>query len=697
MRPKNMSLFPERYEVELYRDLINKLNRLGFEFKEKTGYSDLVDELNRILVEVKLGRDIAEDGASQLLYEVAKNDLRDFLYLGLADSEMFHMFKSPEYGNILTFAKELDPKLSRSPSSFSGKKIAEALIFLGEPIWQGFWRNTKDDISMILEGNAVIPFIAENLFDFHRIFGLYKIKTTDIISAFTGKEDVVHVEVTDDHIIVTKKRGDPVSISYNGVMKPTHKWILKRMRIPDIRAVEKLRQTSDRLQSDEQRANRGAYYTEGLLSIKMSGKVLEHMNPDFIIEPYAGAGSLLNLFTDRVVDGWVNDYDEGASAMLSADYGSIGYKVTCEDMISVPISDALDIIGDAENPLFITNPPFSSTSGVKLKEIKYDEILSTRYGKGNQIYQTIGKIIEIIKALGHGHLAFFCPMGVFCERKTHMKFLNELLNNFSFIDGYIWSGEHFNDVRGEVPVAFTLWKFGGSTILENIQFDCEDYGSIGFERQPLLKDGWTYDNRKIMKGEIVIQGNERFNAKPPKIFHNKPSKGGSEVISENVKKSLNIKNIPDELAYALWSTCVGRNSIIRSINQGSPLYSSDAYTHLPDFDRKETKEILSYALLYTFCREDYTDGNLGFIGSRKILRFGKSKRLNDGTRYLFDTYGQLPVGKQTISEVLKEIESGTKRDEWFQLIVKEISERLEEIGYWNYIPLPLKHNNSTLF
>ena len=36
MNPRNKSLFPERYEVELYRDLINKLNKLGFEFKEKT-------------------------------------------------------------------------------------------------------------------------------------------------------------------------------------------------------------------------------------------------------------------------------------------------------------------------------------------------------------------------------------------------------------------------------------------------------------------------------------------------------------------------------------------------------------------------------------------------------------------------------------------------------------------------------------
>lgn len=693
MRSKNMPLFPERYEVELYKDLIKKLNRLGFEFKEKTGYSDLVDELNRILVEIKLGRDVAEDGASQLLYEVAKNDLRDFSYLGLADSEMFHMFKSPEYGNILTFARTLDPKLSLSPSSFSGKKIADALIFLGKPVWQGFWRNTKDDISKILDGNAVIPFIAENLFDFHRIFGLYKIRTADIIAAFTG-EEIKHIEVTKDHLIISKIKGEPVSILYKGHMKHTHRWILQRMRIPDIKAVEKLRHTSDRLQSDEKRVKRGAYYTENFLSIKMGGRVLEHINPDFIIEPYAGAGSLITPFIKDVFVGWINDYDEDAANMLKADFGSIGYRVTCEDMINFPLSKAISFIGNAENPLFITNPPFSSTSGKKLKEIKYDDHLCKKYGKGNQIYQDIGRVIEIIKKLGCGHLAFFSPMGIFCERKAHMKFLTELLNNFTFIEGFIWSGKHFNDVRPEIPVAFTIWKFGGSTNLEDIEFDCEEYGPVGFKHQPLLKDGWKYDNRKIIRGEIAVQHNSIFNDNPPKIFHNKTSKGGSEVIRENVKKPLNIVGIPDELAYALWSTVIGQKSLGRSSLEGYPLYDGAAYVHLPDFKMDEAKEILAYVLLYAFVGPDYTGGKIGFIGPRKVMRFGKSTRLNDGAKYLFDTYGHLPVGDQTISKVLNEIKNGKKPENARIEIVKEITSRLDVIGYWDYIPLPLKQNNS---
>lgn len=111
----------------------------------------------------------------------------------------------------------------------------------------------------------------------------------------------------------------------------------------------------------------------------------------------------------------------------------------------------------------------------------------------------------------------------------------------------------------------------------------------------------------------------------------------------------------------------------------------------------EVKEILAYALLYAFVGPDYTNGKIGFIGPRKVMRFGESKRLNEGAKYLFGTYSHLPVGDQTISEILDEIKNGEKGERWRINLVKEISSRLETIGYWDYIPLPLKQNNSTLF
>ena len=683
-----------KYEVELYKKLIKSLNKKGFHFKDTShirGRSDLIDAINRVIVEVKLKE--AEDGVSQVLYTIAKEELKNFLYIGLADKELFHVFKTPESGNILTFAKSLDEKLLKAPSSFSGKHIANAMVVLGKPIWAGFWHDTKDDITKILDKQSSIPFIADNIFGFHRLFGLYGIRTTDIISAFTDF-DVHNVEITKNRIIISRSKGDPIVIKYSGEMKFTHKWIFEKLRIPNIKALEELRQTSDRLQTYEQRASRGAYYTEQFLSMEMGKRVLKKIDSDFIIDPFAGAGSLLIQFINKGhLNGWVNDYDENAYSMLSADYGSIGYKVTCEDIVKMRMEKILDIVKESKNPLFITNPPFNSSSGKKKIKIDYGN-LSDQYGRGNQIYPTMGKVIEIMKNIKKGYLAFFCPMSIFCEKKLHMKFLTELLKNFTFVEGYIWSGKHFNDVRNEVSISFTLWKFGGSTNLEDIQFDAENYGLIGFKRQPLLKDGWKYNTigKKIQK-EIGVTRNDTFNNPNPKMFailHN----NGSELITNNVKKPLDVHGVPDELVYALWSTSVGQKSIIRSINYGRPMYMDGTYVHLPDFNHTEAKEILAYAMLNAFIAPDYTNGNIGFVGARKIMKFGKSKSLNDGARYLFKTYGNLPVGDQTISEVLDEIKNGKKQDRWFQDIVREVSKRLDKIGYWDYIPLPKKNKKN---
>ena len=75
------------------------------------------------------------------------------------------------------------------------------------------------------------------------------------------------------------------------------------------------------------------------------------------------------------------------------------------------------------------------------------------------------------------------------------------------------------------------------------------------------------------------------------------------------------------------------------------------------------------------------------------MKFGKSTHLNRGVQYLLETYGHLPIGEQTITEVMEDIKKGEKNDDWFQLIVKEISNRLDEIDYWDYIPLPKKNKN----
>ena len=108
----------------------------------------------------------------------------------------------------------------------------------------------------------------------------------------------------------------------------------------------------------------------------------------------------------------------------------------------------------------------------------------------------------------------------------------------------------------------------------------------------LLNEFWKYDTRKYVRGEIIAQGNDRFNVVAPKMMHLNHKKGGSELVPENIKKSLNVNNIPDELLFGLWSCTVGYRSLT-----SYPLYMDNAYVHLPDFSKAETQEILALSVL----------------------------------------------------------------------------------------------------
>ncbi len=72
--------------------------------------------------------------------------------------------------------------------------------------------------------------------------------------------------------------------------------------------------------------------------------------------------------------------------------------------------------------------------------------LDRKYGKGDIILPAIGKILELIKTMGFGSIAFFSPSGLFLERTRYNKILKELLQNFQFLEGKIFAGSAFEKV-----------------------------------------------------------------------------------------------------------------------------------------------------------------------------------------------------------------------------------------------------------
>jgi hypothetical protein len=469
----------------------------------------------------------------------------------------------------------------------------------------------------------------------------------------------------------------------------------------------------ERMNTTLKRRSRGAYFTKNETSVVISD-IVKQLNPDFIIEPYVGAGSLIESIIPTY-NGAANDINSEPMQLLTKKYEGSNWKFTNVDTITTPYNELINMwaVPPNINLLILTNPPFGSVSVPKIsskeKELVNDKksrniniqygTVGTEYGKGDLIIPAIGKLIQFIKNYGRGYLAFFCPIGIFCGRYRYLKILEALLKDFDFVEGSVFSGEHFNSISKKKPIAFTIWHYRPdcNTVLNSLFFNYNDK-DIGLKELPLLKDGWNYDIRKVQDGEIATQPNEYFNVPTPKMFHTLVKKGGSELLSKNVKIDLKVKNVPSELIYGLWSTTVGLRAFIEC-----PIYIDNAYVHLPDFTKKETMEILSYMVLNTLFNEinnNYCEGKIGFVGMGRIFKFG-GERLTNGAKYLIDNYGDCPVGDKTIKTIFEQLQNEPDIN---KLPIKkyksemrtEVSNRLDAIGYWLYIPIPKIKNQKEL-
>ena len=128
----------------------------------------------------------------------------------------------------------------------------------------------------------------------------------------------------------------------------------------------------------------------------------------------------------------------------------------------------------------------------------------------------------------------------------------------------------------------------------------------------------------------------------------------------------------------------------------------NAYTHLPDFSKKEVQEILVYAIIYSMIVEmknNYTKNRIGFFGPNRKFTFG-GKALTEGAKHLINKYGDCTINKTSIGEFygwMKNIKNPEELDKNIRREIRdEISKRLEKVNYWDYIPLPKRHKNRRL-
>ncbi|MFW6312163.1 MAG: helix-hairpin-helix domain-containing protein, partial [Nanoarchaeota archaeon] len=619
-----------------------------------------------------------------------------------------------EFNDIMRFAREISPTLSKSPSSVGGKYLNDkAFELLGEHSHIYTYQGKLE----LGEGEKRI-FIDRNNYEyFARIFEKYGINPgrflTFITAVYEKNQEIV---INNDGRIINLNTGEffidldnkdkqskltGTEFGYEPINNFRDKSLLENTRVT-ANEINRVLKSIDRLEPVKDRREKGRYFTQDHISDEISD-IVRKIDPDYILEPFVGSGSLINPIIDEYI-GAANDIVEGYVDTLKKKYEGSDWKFTSMNTVTTPYKTLFKEweIPIGENVMILTNPPFGSSrrdsrnssefekGQEEVMKIQYGG-LEDKYGRGDLVLPAIAKCIEIIKRVGKGYIATFSPAGVMLNRYRYRKVFGALLKNFKFIKGHIFSGENFNSVSSKKAIAFTIWKYEKNYNQKPIDITYWVYDKeYQLRKLPLLKEGWDYDNRKKIKGEIVVQHNETFNSAPPKIFHIQVEKGGSELIQENVKEKVNIPNIPNPLIYGLWSVSVGYRSIT-----DYPLSFGDCYTHLPDFSKTETKEILTYALIHSLITElknNYCKGKIGFVGGKRIFKFG-SNTLTKGAKFLIDTYGYCTVGDKTIEKVFKELKKEPDIEKiegintYRSLIKKEIEKIIKKIGYWDYLPI----------
>ena len=752
-------------ELQLQIDLADELNKRDFSFEVVSKRFDLVDELHQIVSEVKR----EEHAPEQLLYAAgdAIRENREIKFVALMNFEFLLFFECPSRDMILDFRErviEENGGKAMRPSAVPERYRRETYEILDEPILirhikeisslspeSLFSRSKQEQTIRINLGN--LPVI-KNLLERYKInVGKFLLFVFNLYSRHRS-----FIQINDDGWIFDSKGMIPFSnddtgktaqrtlYGYRGdyvpIKDPFDVKVISSLLIGDVE-IEQLLHGLDRLEKMGVRREHGRFFTTDLsaASINITEESMKddlidqlmldlclEIDPDVVVEPYAGAGTLIKgIITSKKYQGAINDIAREYVQILEKKYNQFDskWKFTYFDLPKCDVEDILNDWGVSSDQrmLILTNPPYGTSSTNKLattnKElgtkvsrnlsISYPHDLGDRYGRGDLLLPTIGKLIDICQVRGQGILAFFSPHGLFCGRKKYNKLFRSLLQNFSFKRGYLFSGQYFNSVRSAKPIAFTIWEYGEPTQVDSISFNFKDR-TLGFRKVNLLKDYWRYDRgdkgcpeEHQKRPFLAVTPCERFNSLKGKFFTltSKPRDG--KLCKHTC--TLKLENLPysQELLISLWSTVVG----VRSMTE-HPLYLDNAYVHLPDFCEEPVLEIISLAILHNLIHQmsspqKYSKGHIGFDINRHLV-FGDEtgcSDYSDEVMQIIIKFSKLLINKETKISVIKLFE--WLRDEadvynqdhaklmstYRRLLKKEVSKRLREIDYFgDYIPFP---------
>jgi hypothetical protein len=705
------------------RDYLNKtLTDMHFKFIDS--YCDVADEKNRIYIEVKPDH----FAPAQILHAIAREGIKDAKYLGVADGMEVRLYVPPPYGKILAFAKSFDPTLVFTASQADKPELnSQAERILGNP---------KEVIKLGFSSSGYLFIDKENMDSVRGVTDRYKIHLDLLVDWLDGVGEKGSIKVNTEGWLVNIDKGEIFTNEssqeqeskeltefgghrrpkYNPIKPADSPWF-ESLRVKHEDLADLLHEV-DRLLSRKKRRESGVFWTEVEIGDLLADEIMNLTKPDYVVEPCVGGGSLVKKIVPRI-KGTMNDISAGHVDNCRKIYDGYDWKFTTLDVVRKDTDELINAweVPTGKNLLIYTNPPFGTSSTgqiVSTKEemegkasrqqaIYYPPSL-LKYGKGDLFIPIVGRLVEVAKAQKTSYLAFFSPFGLFCGRKRYLKLFKAVTKDFKFLRGHVFAGHNFHDINKTLPIALSIWKYspGANTQHLDLLFDFLDKSgekrTLHFKEMPLLKDGWRYrDGSKYVKTKtkdaIGAPRCEKFNAPGVRSIGVDLKEGsGAEISPDNLKLDrvkLNVPGVPSELIYGLWSLSVGKHAFGTSLSVSlHPIYFEQAYVHLPDFTKKETLEILAYAVMETLLK-NYAQDRIGFFGTNRVFRFG-NERLTKGVEYLLEVCKNAPTyDGNTIGDTFRLFrESKVDGTKLRKSLKDEVSKRLSAIGYWEYIPIP---------
>ena len=468
-------------EAELSKkicDYLNKSSALGYHFNFIDSFCDIADEKSKIYIEVKPDH-LAH---AQILHAMARERIKDAMYVGVSDSRTVKLYTPPEFEKILTFATSLDPKLVFSASQVDKPNLNfEAEKILGEP---------AGTIKLEFESSQYLFITKDNMKSVRSMTDKYRIQLDLLINWLDGVGKTDSIKVNKDGWLVNI---DKVDVFTNEVIhqqkdrelpefggsrrpkyisiKPIDESYFESLRIKHEDLADVLHEV-DRLLTRKKRREGGVFWTEAEIGDKLADEILRLTNPDYVVEPCVGGGSLIKKIVPRV-KGAMNDISVGHVENCRRIFDGYDWKFATLDVVKTSTDDLIRNwnIPSGKTLLLYTNPPFGTGSTNRLaskksemngeisrkQTIVYPEVLQ-KYGKGDLFLPIVGRLIEIARHQKNCYLAFFSPFGLFCGK--HTKLAQILLNDFRFLKGYVFAGNYFHDINQLKPIALSIWEYG---------------------------------------------------------------------------------------------------------------------------------------------------------------------------------------------------------------------------------------------